>query len=62
MKRYLLFAWDQYYPSGGWNDFIGCFDSFEEAQQFLSNINCDEWQIIDNGTISQQGHKGDNGV
>lgn len=31
MKRYLLFAYDQYYPRGGWGDFKDSFDSLEEA-------------------------------
>lgn len=32
MKRYLLFAGEEYYPSGGWNDFRGAFDTLEEAR------------------------------
>ena len=31
MKRYLLFCFDQEYPSGGWNDFRGSYDTAEEA-------------------------------
>lgn len=31
MKRYLLFAWDQYYPMGGFNDFVNDFETEEEA-------------------------------
>lgn len=31
MKRYLLFAGEDYYPVGGWDDFIGSFDSLGEA-------------------------------
>ena len=31
MKRYLLFAGEQYYPHGGWCDFKDSFDSLEEA-------------------------------
>jgi hypothetical protein len=27
MKRYLVFAGDDYYPAGGWGDFQGSFDS-----------------------------------
>ena len=33
MKRYLLFAGDQYYPSGGWNDFKNSFHSLKEATE-----------------------------
>lgn len=31
LKRFLLFAGIYYYPSGGWNDFYGSFDTVEEA-------------------------------
>jgi len=31
MKRYALFAGDYYYPSGGWNDFRGSFETVEAA-------------------------------
>lgn len=30
MKRYMVFAYDQCYPSGGMNDFNGDFDSLED--------------------------------
>ena len=32
--KYLLFAFDNYYPNGGINDFQGSFETVEEAQQF----------------------------
>ena len=32
MKRYLLFAGDDFYPSGGMGDFIADFDSLEKAR------------------------------
>ena len=28
---FALFAGDRYYPGGGWNDFVGTFDSIEAA-------------------------------
>lgn len=31
VKRYILLAGDNYYPSG-WGDFQGAFDSLEEAK------------------------------
>lgn len=33
MKRYWLFMWNQYYPGGGLNDFMGDFDTIEECKQ-----------------------------
>ena len=35
MKRYLIFAGDQYYPRGGMRDCIGSADTYEEAQTLL---------------------------
>ena len=32
MKRYWLFEQEQYYPSGGMLDFVGDFDTVEEAE------------------------------
>lgn len=32
MKRFLLFAGEDYYPIGGWNDFLGDFDTVAEAK------------------------------
>lgn len=33
MKRYWLFGWDFYYPSGGMDDFIEAFETLEEAKE-----------------------------
>ena len=30
-RRYLLFSGAIDYPQGGWNDFVGSYDSVEEA-------------------------------
>ena len=35
MKRYLLFSGEDYYPSGGAYDFIGSFESIEDAVNAL---------------------------
>lgn len=48
MKKYLLFAGDYYYPAGGFNDFIGSFDSIDEAKQAYAN--CDWVHIVDSET------------
>lgn len=37
MKRYLLFSYTQYYPSGGWSDFVGDFDTAAQAASFWNN-------------------------
>lgn len=33
VKRYLVFATMDYYPSGGWGDFVAAFDTIEDARQ-----------------------------
>jgi hypothetical protein len=57
MKRFLLFAGDKYYPSGGWHDFIGAFDSVEEAGAHARKTNdefnytCFGWyHVVDSET------------
>ena len=32
MRRYLAFAGDTYYPSGGWGDYMGDADTFDDAK------------------------------
>lgn len=32
MKRFALFLGNQYYPSGGWEDFYAAFDTVEDAK------------------------------
>lgn len=50
MKRYLLFAFDQHYPSGGWSDFKDDFDEFDDAkregEQRIANGR-DHFQVVD---------------
>ena len=43
MKRFLIFAGDNYYPSGGMRDFIGDYGTFQEAESNLLNL------VIKNG-------------
>ena len=33
VKRYVVFAYCDYYPSGGWSDLVGSYDALEQAQQ-----------------------------
>ena len=49
MKRFLLFAFDEYDASGGINDFIKDFDSLLEIKQFLDlqRITRGWWDIMD---------------
>jgi hypothetical protein len=52
MKRYLLFAGDDYYPQGGFIDFKKDFDTFKEAldyydKEVLIPDSCDWAHIYD---------------
>jgi hypothetical protein len=37
-KPYLLIAGDQYYPSAGTGDWIGCFETYEEAKREVVDV------------------------
>lgn len=49
MKRYALFHGSHFYPSGGWKDFAGTFDSAEDAEAALENVlfSRDWYEIVD---------------
>ena len=44
--RYLLFGYDNYYPSGGWNDFIKGSDDLEELKTFKPEFKNDYYHIV----------------
>lgn len=50
MKRYLLFKGAEFYPSGGWDDFEGDYETIQEAKD--NTQDCDWWQIVDTQTGS----------
>lgn len=47
LKRFLLFCGADYYPSGGWGDFVGDFETMEEALERKNVINEEWFQIVD---------------
>lgn len=50
-KKYLIFGFLTYYPSGGMEDLLDeSFDTIEEAVNFCSNIYRDTFQIVDRDT------------
>ena len=56
VHRYLVFAGPDYYPAGGWGDFIGNFESKEDALKAakLDGSNLRDWsQVIDTETMSE---------
>ena len=52
MKRYLLFAGDDYYPAGGWGDFVDSYDSVAEAIAALGagDRRYDWFHVVDSQT------------
>jgi len=44
VKRFLVFAGDEYYASGGWKDFVAEFDTLECARVFADAKHTEEWQ------------------
>lgn len=45
MKRYLLFAGDNFYPFSRWLDFVNSFDTIEEAETAANAIMKKEFNI-----------------
>jgi len=50
----MLFVYYDFYPSGGWNDFEGFFDSVEEAKEYVNKLDYSESSahIVEDGKIS----------
>jgi hypothetical protein len=45
--RYALFIFDQYYPQGGWEDYVDTYADLEVALETAANAKCDFWHIVD---------------
>jgi len=56
MKRFLLFSYDYYYPSGGWDDFREDFDSHDDAMEYIKDndnkFGYDVYEVVD--TITKE--------
>lgn len=52
MKKFMLFGHDAYYPSGGWGDFKGDFDTVAEARAYIDaqDYKNDDYDLIDTET------------
>ena len=62
----MLFAGSCFYPSGGWKDFRGYFNSVEDAKEFLKDywenfdICCSPWaHMVENNKIVLEGRLDD---
>lgn len=53
-KKFILFAYEAYYPAGGLSDIEGSYDTLEEAivsaratnRDFLEIVDRDTWEIV----------------
>lgn len=45
--RYYAFAWSNYYPCGGWNDFVGAFDTEADAWAAAKATRQGNYQVVD---------------
>jgi hypothetical protein len=52
-KRYLLFGGDIYYPTGGWDDFAGDFDTADAATAEGYRRKFDWFHVIDRETLNR---------
>ena len=43
MKRYLVFEYEEYYPSGGMNDLVSQTDDIEVAKSHIDSISDGVW-------------------
>jgi len=47
MKRYIIFAFDTYYPAGGSYDIVAHIDDSEQAIEKANNCTTDNSQVYD---------------
>jgi hypothetical protein len=46
LKTFILFGFCDYYPSGGIEDYLGDFDTLEEAEKIIDFTRFDNFQIF----------------
>jgi hypothetical protein len=50
MPKFILFAYDKYYPTGGWDDFAGAYDSYVKALNkgidLIQDHRCERFHIV----------------
>ena len=50
LKRFLLFAGDEFYPGGGWDDFIAGYDTELEAIRVAEDNKFNWYHVVDTYT------------
>ena len=51
MKKYLVFIGGNFYPEGGWHDFVGDFDTLQDALVKVVLLKDDWFHIVDRDTM-----------
>lgn len=55
--NYLLFIGSAYYPSGGWDDFKGSFQTLDEAIEAKNRYRTEDWwhivSLIESAIVAQ---------
>lgn len=57
-KKYYLFAFYQYYPRGGWNDFIESFDNLDDVFKSLDELEFDFAHVVHYGKVVKEFYRG----
>lgn len=47
MKRYMLFAYDGYYPQGGASDILKCFNDINDAKDLWEKSSFEFGEVVD---------------
>ena len=47
MKRFVVFAFDDFYPVGGTGDISASFDTLDEARRYARHLRYDNLEILD---------------
>lgn len=50
IKKYVVFGYNQYYPSGGMEDMIGSVDTKEELRELTKQNRFDVYDVVDRDT------------
>lgn len=55
--KYLLFLGETFYPSGGWDDLIGFYESWHEVREYIEEIDpyCMWFHVVFAGKIIARG-------
>ena len=52
IKQYLVFAYDEYRPCGGWDDYKDAFTTVESAKIFADSLDYEYVHIVDLKTLT----------